>query len=74
MPNSKESFLSGAWINARIDHVYTRAIDIFEDLIDDLTESGFLPFETVLTPEVVNRMTPKQREQLGLLAPEENLG
>lgn len=71
--NQDEALLSATWINDRIDNVYTKCIAIMDDLVDEITSSGFLPWEIPLTPQIVNKMNPEQKQQLGLVNPERSL-
>ena len=66
--------LSAKWINARISNVFDQSIEIFQKLIDGLTESGYLPMEAPLGATLDDRLTPEQKVALGLVeAPEEQL-
>ena len=66
--------LSAKWINTRISHVFDQSIEIFEKLIDQLTESGYLPMEAPLAADLDSRLTPEQKVALGLAEePQEQL-
>ena len=66
--------LSAAWVNARVRNVYDRSVDILEKLIEQIIESGYLPFEEPLPATLDDRLTPEQKVALGLEeAPEEQL-
>ena len=57
--------LSAEWINDRVDNVLDRLEEIMDHLIDDgLLVSGYMPFETPLTPALLRRMTPEQVQML----------
>ena len=72
MPSSKEAPpLSAEWINRRIENVYTQAAEILEHLLDDMTSSGYLPFESPPTSDTMKRLTPQQKTQLGMVEPQE---
>ena len=66
--------LSAAWVNARVKNVYDRSVEILEKLIEEITDSGYLPFEAPLPANLDSRLTPEQKVALGLEeAPEEQL-
>ena len=54
------SILSSEWFNARAGKVYDRAFDILLDILDDITESGYLPLEVPRTAEFDKRATLEQ--------------
>lgn len=59
-----ESILSGGWLNSRFEHVVEDALDLHKKILfDGLLSSGYLPFETPITPEMVRRMTDDQLQQ-----------
>ena len=66
--------LSAAWVNARVKNVYDRSIEILKKLIEEITESGYLPLEAPLPASLDDRLTPDQKAALGLVeAPEDQL-
>ncbi len=55
------SFLAGDWVNERLFNVADKADEILERIIDfGLLSSGFAPFETPITTDMLLRMTPDQ--------------
>ena len=65
--------LSARWINTRVKNVYDRSVEIMEKLIEEITESGYLPGEGEFPPELDDRLTPEQKQGLGLAPPDEQL-
>ena len=66
-----DPMLSAAWVNARIEHVFTRAMNIMMKLIDDATYSGYLPFESPPDKDYLKRISPEDRKNIGLNFDEE---
>lgn len=66
-----EPMLGAKWINERIDNVYERAMEIFSGILDNLTASGYLPFESPPNTNFMKRLTPEQKVQLGMEQPQE---
>ena len=66
-----EPMLGAKWINERIDNVYERAMEIFSGILDNLTASGYLPFESPPNTDFMKRLTPEQKVQLGMEEPQE---
>ena len=57
--------LSAEWINPVVDKVLDTVEELWDGLIDDgLLASGYLPFESPLTPKVIRRMTSEQVKAL----------
>lgn len=57
--------LSAAWINPVVDKVLETVETLWDGLIDDgLLASGYLPFETPLSPKIIRRMTSEQVKAL----------
>ena len=54
------SILSSEWFNARAANVYDRAVDILLNILDDITEPGYLPLEVPRTEAFDDRVTPEQ--------------
>lgn len=52
--------LSAEWFNARANNVYDRAVSILMDILDDLTESGYLPLEVPRSEEFNQHATDEQ--------------
>lgn len=59
------AFLNAFWINARITNVTTRINYLLDRLIDEgLLGSGYPPFETPVTDEMLQKMSPEEFRQL----------
>lgn len=59
------SFLNAEWINERIANVADRVNMLLDRLIDDgLLGSGYPPFETPLTDEMLMKMSPTEFRNL----------
>jgi hypothetical protein len=55
------SFINAEWINQRISRVAEHVNALLDRLIDDgLLGSGYPPFETPVTDEMLMKMTPEQ--------------
>ena len=54
------SILSSEWFNTRAANVYDRAVDILLDILDDITESGYLPLEVPRSDDFNERATLEQ--------------
>lgn len=61
--------LSAVWVNARVKNVYDRSIEILEKILEQIIDSGYLPFEKPLPEELDERLTPEQKVALGLEEP-----
>ena len=64
--------LSAEWINERIENVTDKALAIMDEIIAQLTSSGYLPLEAPSNAEFMKRLTPQQRTQFGLDTPPED--
>lgn len=59
------SFLSATWVNERIMNVAAKVDEYIENLIDrGLLVDGFAPFESPITDELLERLTPDQFRSL----------
>jgi len=59
------NYLTGEWINARISAVTERVNMLLDRLIDDgLLGSGYFPFETPVTDEMLSKMSPEDFRKL----------
>lgn len=57
------SYLSASFIQERINNVEQRAQQILDRIIDfGLLADGYGPFESPVTPDMIQRMTPEQLE------------
>jgi len=64
--------LSATWINKVFDDVFEQAIGILEDILDDLTYSGYLPLETPPSAEFRRKAKPSELQMfVGQPAPPE---
>lgn len=55
------SFLNAEWINARVSNVTAKVNALLDRLIDDgLLGSGYFPFDTPVTDEMLVKMGPEQ--------------
>ena len=55
MPDaSRPPLLSAEWLNARANNIYRRALEITDNILADLTYSGYLPLE--LSPDTLGEM------------------
>ena len=67
LPRPDDTPLLGAkWINARIENVFNQALSIWTKIIEDVTFDGFLPFESPPDAETLKRLTPEQKEKMGM--------
>jgi hypothetical protein len=74
-PDRDAPLLSAEWLNARIESVTDKAIEAMDGVLEQLSHSGYLPFEEPATPAVLKKMTPEQLEAyiMGLPTLEEKL-
>lgn len=57
----KLSFLSASWVNERVMNVAARVDQYLERIIDrGLLVDGFAPFESPITDEILQKMSPGQ--------------
>lgn len=55
------SFLNAEWINTRVENITAKVNALLDRLIDDgLLGSGYFPFDTPITDEMLKKMTPEQ--------------
>jgi hypothetical protein len=75
MPNNRvpkgEPLLSARWVNKRTENVYMQAMDIMNNLIDQVVYSGYLPFEAPPDIDFVKRLSPEEKVKHGLEEPEQ---
>ena len=70
MPDaSRPPLLSAEWLNARANNIYRRALEITDNMLADLTYSGYLPLE--LSPETLNDMATEAAFDVEHPAPNE---
>lgn len=67
-----EPLLSASWINERIENVTDKALAIMDEILGQLTSSGYLPLESPSDADFFKKLTPAQRTQFGLETPTED--
>lgn len=66
MVKTKPPLLSAEWVNARIENIFLMSMNIYAEILSDLTYSGYFPLEAPPSKEFLSRLTPEVRAALGL--------